>query len=91
MSNSLLYVGQGARDKFTKAAMIETRRDMERKIWALETKQNDLIDKLKESFDIDSFRNLNIVNHHIEVAKSRKRGEWMYGNYPEFATTSTTK
>ena len=82
MGNTTLSHGGGARDRFQKAEMAETRSAMNSKREKLECQQLELLEKLRVKFDDDTFRKLNIVNQHIEVAESRAKGEWIRGNFP---------
>ena len=70
-------------DKFEKAQMVIIRRDMIAKIAKLETLRDSLKDQLKKGLNDEVFRNLNVVNHHIECAKARMNGEWMNDDTPE--------
>ena len=76
----------GAVNRYTKSIMVDLRKELGGKIAALEGEQHRLIMELHESFDNDKFRRLNIVNQHLNVANSRRRGEWMRGDYPECVT-----
>ena len=82
MGNTTLSHGAGAKDRFQKAEMAVTRKEMNSKRIRLECQQLELVEKLRVKFDDDTFRKLNIVNQHIEVAESRAKGEWIRGNFP---------
>jgi len=72
-----------ATDKFEKAQMVIIRRDMTAKLTKLRLLQTKYQDALQKKFTDEDFRNLNVVNHHIECAKARMNGEWMNDDTPE--------
>ena len=82
MGNTTLSRGGGAKDRFQKAEMAVIRNEMNSKRLRLEVQQIELTAQLRDKFDYDTFRKLNIVNQHIEVAESRAKGEWIRGNFP---------
>ena len=86
MSNNELYPPQGSRDRFVAAVMIDIRKVMSLKILALQKEQTRLTQSLAKYFDPDDYRKLNLINQHILVACSRRRGDWVKGNYPTYAT-----
>jgi hypothetical protein len=62
---------------------------MSEKLKGLREKQAKLMSKLDSGFDYEAFKELNIVNQHIDVAEERKAGKWLSGGnneYPELAT-----
>ena len=77
-------------DRYTKSVMVDLRKELVGKIAVLEAEQERLIKELNSSFDCDKFRRLNIVNQHLHVANSRRNGEWLKGDYPEYVTISKT-
>ena len=77
MSN---HQASGARDRFTKALMYDIRKKMSLRLSDLRQEQEELTEKLKEGYDNDTYRQLSIINHSIEVATVRKKGEWLHGN-----------
>jgi len=81
MGNTTLSHGGGARDRFQKTEMAGVKREMNSKLAGLELQQFELMEKLSVKFDDDTFRKLNIVNQHLEVAESRAKGEWIRGNF----------
>jgi len=74
MGNTTLSHGGGAKDRFQKAEMAETRKGMNSKRIRLEFQQAELLEKLQTKFDDDTFRKLNVVNQHLQVADSRAKG-----------------
>ena len=74
----------GARDRFTASVMYDIRKKMTSKLTRLYSEQCELTEKLKSGFDNDTYRQLSIVNQHIEVATVRKRGEWLFGDHLQF-------
>ena len=88
MGNTTLSHGGGAKNRFEKAEMKAIRSEMTLKQFTLEAKQKELIAQLAKGFDNDTFRKLNVVNHNIEVAASRLKGEWLHGNFPQIVTTA---
>ena len=91
MGNTTLSHGGGAKDRFEKAEMKAIRNEMSLKQIKLEEKQKELIAQLAMGFDNDLFRKLNVVNHNLQVAESRKKGEWLHGNFLQIASTATSK
>jgi len=89
MGNTTLSHGGGAKDRFQKAEMAGIKKEMNSKRARLEADQAELIEKLCDKFDNDTFRKLNIVNQHLEVNESRAKGEWVRGNFPQI--TSVTR
>ena len=75
MGNTTLSHGGGAKDRFQKAEMAVTRKEMNSKRIGLEFQQAELLEQLRVKFNNDTFRKLNIVNQHLEVAESRAKGE----------------
>jgi len=69
--------------------MAVVRKEMNSKQVRLELQQTELKEKLRVKFDNDTFRKLNIVNQHLEVAESRAKGEWVRGYFPKI--TSVTR
>jgi len=63
--------------------MVIIRRDMTAKLTKLRLLQTKYQDALQKKFTDEDFRNLNVVNHHIECAKARMNGEWMNDDTPE--------
>jgi hypothetical protein len=60
---------------------------MERKLEKLYKCQAKLTAKLEEQFDNETYRKLNLVNYHIEVAKQRNKGKW-YNEQRTFGTVA---
>ncbi|MCX7100090.1 MAG: hypothetical protein NTX38_00980 [Methylobacter sp.] len=87
MGNTTLSHGGGAKDRFEKAEMKAIRSEMMTKQIDLDKRQAELIAQLAKGFDNDTFRKLNVVNHNIEVAASRLKGEWIHGNFLQIAST----
>ena len=58
------------------------------KIEELQKEQARLKTAINKQFNTDDYRRLNIVNQHILVAKSRLKGDWGRGDYPEHSTIS---
>lgn len=78
--------GPGSNDRFMKTVLSDVRKEMTLRIERLQKEQTALTISLHKRFDGDEFRRLNIVNQHILVAYSRRRGEWVRGDYPDYAT-----
>lgn len=74
----------GSRDRYTASLMFDVRKTMTSKLQTLRDQQAELTEKLKAGFNTDIYRKLNIVNHSIEVATVRRKGDWLYGNYLQF-------
>lgn len=74
----------GSRDRFTASVMYDIRKKMTTRIGTLRKEQEELTEKLKTGFDNDIYRQLSIVNQHIEVAMVRKKGEWLFGNHLQY-------
>lgn len=58
------------------------------KIEELVKEQAQLKNSLSQKFNAEDYRRLNIINQHIIVSKSRLKGDWGRGNYPEHSTIS---
>ena len=86
-----IYQVNGSRDRFTASITRDIRKEMIGKIDHLRAEQKRIEKELSESFDIGEFRRLNIINHHIEVATSRLRGEWLNGNFPAIPELSKSR
>lgn len=86
MSDSTLYTHHRIGDRFEKSVMMDVRKQMTLRIERLQKEQTALTVSLNKRFDVDEYRRLNIVNHHILVACERRKGEWVRGDYPQFAT-----
>jgi len=91
MGNTTLSHGGGAKDRFEKAELKAIRNEMSLKQFTLEAKQKELIAQLAKGFDNDLFRKLNVVNHNLEVAESRKKGEWLHGNFLQIASNTAAR
>jgi len=86
MGNTTLSHGGGAKDRFEKAEMKAIRHEMTLKQITLEAKQSNLLAQLSKGFNNDIYRQLNVVNHNIEVVESRLKGEWLHGNFLQIAS-----
>ena len=73
-------------DRFIKSAMSDLRKEMTLKIEKLKKEQKELMESLNSRFDCDEFRRLNIINQHLQVAESRRKGDWVRGDFPQYAT-----
>ena len=71
--------------------MFDIRKEMTGKLEQLYIDQAKIEKQLSGSFNIEDFRKLNIINHRIEVATSRLKGEWLRGNFPQIAELSKQK
>ena len=80
-----------ATNRFTKSIMAGLRKEMDLKIEALDREQAKLMEALNSGFNADDFRRLNIVNQHLQVANSRRKGDWLKGDYPECLIISKSK
>ncbi len=83
-----IYKHSGSRDRFAASVMYDIRKNMTAKIALLRAEQDKLNEQLKAGFDVDTYRQLSIINHHIEVATVRRKGDWLYGNFPQFKEIS---
>jgi len=81
----------GAIDRYNKSVLVDMRKEMTRKIEALESEQTRLIEALNGGFTNEDFRRLNIVNQHLQVAASRRKGEWLKGDHPQCIIISKSK
>ena len=91
MIDNELFQAKGTRDRYTASVMFDLRGEMNRKIGLLQTEQARLVTLLNEGYDDDAFRRLNIVNQHIDVAISRRKGEWLRGSQSENIVISGKK
>ena len=91
MSNSIIYSAHGSRDKFTASLMVDVRKEMNIKLASFRKDQAELVASIAVKFDNDQYRKLSIVNHRIEVAESRLKGEWLRGSFPQIAELSKSK
>ena len=60
------------------------RKNMAQEITQLEEKRDTLKTQMAIGFDIETFRQINILNYRIEVATCRMNGEWTKNRYLEF-------
>lgn len=86
MSDSTLYSHLTNSDRFEKSVMMDVRKEMTLRIERLQRQQEALTKSLNKRFDVDEYRRLNIVNQHILVASSRRKGDWVRGDFPQYAT-----
>ncbi len=82
MSNSRQRIG--SRNRYDAEILTDLRKEMSAKLDTLRAEQGELVAILKLGFDNEVFRKLNIVNHRIEVATIRHKGDWMHGSYPQY-------
>ena len=76
---------QGTNDRFISRVMLDVRKAMDIKIKNLQKEQASLTISLAKKFDCDEYRRLSIVNQHLQVAYSRRKGDWVKGDHPEYA------
>ena len=88
MDTNELHQPHGSKDRFVAAVMVDVRKEMTLRIERLQKEQTALTISLANRFDIDQYRRLNIVNQHLLVAFSRRRGDWVRGDYPQYAQVS---
>lgn len=62
------------------------RRQMELKVEELNKKLEEVDARLEEAWNITDYRERNILVHKINVAESRRKGEWMHGDHVELLT-----
>lgn len=86
MPNNSNFQPHRSKDRFISSVLFDVRKEMTLKLEKLQQEQTRLTIALDKQFNVEDFRALNIVNQHIQVACSRRRGDWVRGDYPDYAT-----
>lgn len=79
---------KGSRNRYDVEILSDLRQEMESKLDALRIDQARLVKALELGFNDNDYRKLNIVNHRIEVATIRQKGDWLHGDFPEIVRVS---
>ena len=79
---------KGSRNRYDVEILSDLRKEMETKLETLRIEQAGLVAALELGFNNDDYRKLSIINHRIEVATIRHRGDWLHGYFPETVRVS---
>jgi len=82
---------KGSRNRYDVEILSDLRKEMETKLETLRIDQAKIVEALELGFNNDDYRKLSIINHRIEVATIRHRGDWLHGNFLDYASTVTSK
>lgn len=82
---------KGSRNRYDVEILSDLRKEMDTRIDTLRIEQAGLVAALELGFSDDVYRKLSIINHRIEVATIRHRGDWLHGNFLDYASTVTSK